>query len=222
MSKIDELIKRMMLRYPTLYPTRFEAFAELMTNSGFEWVGGELVEVFKIEDATPASMLEEVAQELAEARNKAASEKCEALHALNRRFVIEAERRLRDAEHVAVNIDVYASDYTTCDYRQAWAWLHHTDRHGVSEYWNINNVPDDITPEWREAVYQWLMFIMPPANNLMGINRPEGFEAIPRYAATFDWLKAKCDEFAPKYTPEQIARMQEVAAEIMAELKAGK
>lgn len=218
MTKIDQLVRRMMLGYPTLYPTRFEAFAEMMTNSCFEWRKGKLVEVFPIKGATQTSMVEEFTRDLAEARAKAAAEKCEVLHAFNRRRVVEAERKLLEVQHVAANIDVYASDYTACDFQQAWAWLHHTDRHGVSEYWSINNKPADITEEWRKAIYDWLMFLMPPANNLMGINRPHGFDAIPRYAATFDWLKAKCEEYAPQYTAEQEARMAEVAAEIVAEL----
>lgn len=218
MNEINTLIRGMMLRYPTLYPNRFEAFAELMTNSCYEWHGGKLVAVFPMEEATPVTMLEGFAQELADFRDKAANEKCECLYAFNRRLVVEAERRLLEAQHVAGNIDVYASDYTCCDYKEAWAWLHNTDRHGVSEYWSINNKPDDITDDWRTAVYEWLMFLMPPANGLMGVNRPNGFEAVPRYAPTFNWLKAKCEEYEPPRNPEHEARMLELAREIASKL----
>ncbi len=214
MDKISALVRKMMLRYPSLYANRFEALAEVLTNSCYEWRGGELTEVFPMEPATPATMVKEFEQELAEFREKAAREKCDCLHAFNRRLVIEAERKLLEAKHIADNIEVYATDYTVCGYEQAHAWLHRADRYGVSEYWSINNKPSDITDAWRDAIYEWLMFLMPSANGLMGICQPDGFDAIPRYAETFNWLKAKCSEYEPPRDPEHESRMRELAREI--------
>jgi hypothetical protein len=60
MNKVDKLVSQMILKYPNMYPSRFEAFCDLMTNTNFAWnKKGELIEDgdSPFRDATPESML---------------------------------------------------------------------------------------------------------------------------------------------------------------------
>jgi hypothetical protein len=182
-------------------------------------MSGELTAIFPIVDPSPQKMIAKYEEKLTKMKEKAAGEKCADLFDLHRRYVVEAERDLVEARHIAENIDVYASDYTNCSYREVWAWLHYTERHGISEHWSINNKPDNITEEWRKAIDDWLNFIMPSANDLIGFWTDTEFVAVQGYETTFNWLKATVKAYAPPPNPERDRAMRELTAEIIARLK---
>lgn len=222
MNEIDVQIRWMLLAYPTLYRNRFEAFAELMTNSCYEWsADGRLLNVFAQEDASPESMVTEYEEALEKARKEEADNKEECLNGLRRRHVVEAERDLVEARHVAANVDVYASDYTAVSHRDVWHWLNYKHRHGLSGHWAINNPPANIAEEWRRAIREFLSKVLAPMNSLMGMHSKEaGWEALPHYAEVFDWVMATYKRYE---SPEDVAHaawIDKLTAEIVAEIKA--
>lgn len=178
MNKVDELVAKMMLKYPHRYLTRFEAFCELMTNSGFAWnKKGEIVEDSPpqhswLRDATPEKMLAECQATLDKRIREASTEPC--LAALNAQFICAERKRLHDAQFIADNLEVWASSYCNVDYHQTWLWLLKTEKDEVctwreiGPHWPVNNPPKNIDEEWRKAIYEFFRFLMPCVNGLFG------------------------------------------------------
>lgn len=224
MSKINQLIRRMMMAYPSLYANRFEAFAELMTNSCYEWnKDGELVascgEVGQ-RPKSPEAMIRLAKKELAARRKELRSHSSPCLDELHKRFELEAVKEYRDICFRAKHIDLYTEQYTDCGYKAHHKWLHYTDRHGISSYWSINNIPENITPEWRDAIREWLSEMMASMNMLMGVNTPERWVAQDRYKTTFNWVMDKYRSLETEEHRRNIAAQSALAEEIIAEILA--
>lgn len=226
MKNVNKLIRAMMMAYPDLYPNRFEAFAELMTNSCYEWNRkGELVAGanFGHRAKSPEAMIRWAKKELAAFRKELRGRSSPVLDDLHKRFELEAVKKCRDICFRAKHIDLYTEQYTDCGYQAHHKWLHYTDRYGISEYWSINNIPENVTPEWRDAIREWLSEMMASMNGLMGVNTPERWVAQDRYKKTFDWVM---DKYRSLETEEhrrnmaaQTAMAEEIIAEILAERK---
>lgn len=196
MNEIDTMIRGMMLAYPSLFPTRFEAFSDLMTNSAYEWQNGKLVDIFPTKNVTPEEMISRAEQQLLDEKYEQMTNKVESQNALYRRFVVEAERKYFNITHIANNIEVYASDYTMCDHNELQVWLFNKHRHGINGNWSINQKPDDIDPEWRAAIHEWVMVLMPTANGMM---MDYNGKPIQEYAKIHNWLTDKLKEYAPNF-----------------------
>jgi hypothetical protein len=224
MNKIDPMVRTLLLAFPSLFKNRCDVMAELMTNSCYGWnKKGCLVQTvgdFADRPQTPEAMVAEYEKELAEAKAKYdPAKEAACLRELHERVVIEAEKELHDARFRAQHIDVFARDYTACGYEAAHAWLHHTDRYGVSEYWSINKLPKNLDPEWRKAIQDWLHYLMPSANSLFAINTTERYEAVPGYEEVFNWLRAKINELETEADRVAAKEMVALADEIVAELR---
>lgn len=221
MSKIDEMVRYLMLAYPTLHHNRFEAFVELMTNSAYKWdKSGNLEYVFEPEEVSTELMLKEFKDELADAVEKAGRDKMllPQLTDLNRRVTAEATRELLLAQHVADNLDIYVTEWTACGYAETWAFLWKCHRHGISQYWSVNNKPDNIDEEWRLAIREWLGHILPSLNNLMGMNTPERFVAVPGYEKTFNWVTDTYKAYETEADRVMSEDMRKIADEIVSEI----
>jgi hypothetical protein len=223
LSKIDLMIRNMILRHHSLYPNRFAAFAELMTNSCYEWnANGELEYIFQEEPASMEAMLAEFQNALAESKEKHNLTTCPAcVVELNTRFITEDERKLHNAQFIAAHIDVYASTWCDTDYRQVWLWLFHTYRYGISKHWAINNKPANINEEWRLAIKDWLSQLMPPANSIMGMfvevdGGPRGnWQALPGYEAVFNWVYETAAAYTTEADRNQQRHMVRIADDIV-------
>lgn len=222
MTKIDQMIKRLLLGFPTLYENRFEALAEILTNSGFEWRKGEIVDIFESRDRTAERSLAEYEKELTEARLRQEAEAGGCLDGLLAKRVAEAELNLLRFRHTLANIDVYTTQYAGVSYPQTWAWLWYTYRHGVSDYWSINNRPDNITPEWTEVIRDWLEQLIPSANSLMGFvphdDMTAPFRAVPGYEKVFNWLRDTYKKYELPEHRERMAEQTKLAEEIVAKI----
>lgn len=171
LNKIDRMVRDMLLRFPTLYANRFDAFAEIMTNSCYEWDGSELVYIMPQEEpVTTETMLNIFRGKLAESREKNGPARTpDCLVKLHTQFLTDDERHLHDAEFVAANIDTYATTWCGTTYKQTWLWLFSQHRHGINPYWAINRKPEVVDEEWRLAIKDWLRQLMPAANSMMGM-----------------------------------------------------
>jgi hypothetical protein len=214
MNKVDSLVKRMMLKFPDLYPNRFMAFAEIMTNSCFEWgEDGSIVDLFPIEPIHPQSMVDHYESKLIENQTKHNPETCvDVLKSLYKRYVAEAEAAVIHAKHVAANIDIYVSEYTDSDWKTVDLWLFNQDRYGISQYWTVNNPPQIIDEEWRAAIHQWFRELLPRVNGLFGIYHDhEGWTPQKRYAQVFIWAYSMSKVYESK---EYAARLQKIQQDL--------
>ncbi len=165
MNKVDLLVKRMMIEFPTLYPNRFEALAEVFTNSCFEWNDdGTIAEIFRLKDLPPETMVVKYEQELAQWKEKAEKDEDWAKQ-YNYKYIAEAEVKLMLAKHRAANIDIYASEYTNVHYDTIVLWLFGAR---PSKYWLVNNKPEVVDEEWRLAIRDWFSQMMPVVNGAFG------------------------------------------------------
>lgn len=218
MNKVDLLVKRMMLAYPTLYPNRFMALAEAFTNSCFYWdANGCIVDQDAFDVVSPDEMVATRTAELNKQNERINSPtRHECFKSLDERYLAETEAELLMLRHVAKNIDIYASEFTGVDYNTIQNWLFNLERRGISEYWVINNKPDVVDEEWRVAIREWLQQIIPTVNSNYGIydNAKNKWGPIDRYAKTFNWMY---DTFY-SYETESDRKANEHAAELVAQV----
>lgn len=231
MNKIDQMVKRLLLAYPTLYTNRFDAMATILTTSTYEWRNGEIIELegYQPEAATPESMVAQFEKRLAERKTEydpAHNHEC--LSKLHRKIITDAERELHDARFIAANIDTYSTSYAGCDYPVLHLWLHHTHRYNVSDLWTVNNKPEVIDEEWREAIYQWIHLMMPSVNSLFGMfqernERPvskmkgKGFAPVPGYEEVFNWAYTTWQAYQGPLNAKVAKAMHESIEKILAE-----
>lgn len=227
LNKIDRMIRDMLLRRPTLYANRFDAFAELMTNSCYEWDdNGELVNIMpEGHPVSTESMVEIYHKKLAESRRENDPDtSADCLVKLHVQFITDDERKLHDAEFVAANIDVYAATWCGVDYKQVWLWLFYHHRHGISKLWQINNKPAVIDEEWRLAIKDWLRQLLPPANSMMGMFVGEGlaghWQALPGYETVFNWVRETLEHYTTEADREGEKQQEAIVQDILAGLKA--
>lgn len=228
LDKVGKLVKAMMLSYPTLYRNRFEAMAEIMSNSCYGWdEGGNIIQtVGEPFSGTPVSMVvhfvEEQSKQLSEANED--DKKGGHLRDLHKERVVAAGEELLVAQFKAKNIDVYAGSYCGVTYRDHWRWLWDAHRHGVPIHGCITCPPANISEEWRLAIREWLSEMMPAMNSIMGTCDPvdlsKPWEPIRGYEKIFNWVHATYKAYETE--ADRIASVQQarIAEEIVNAIQA--
>lgn len=236
LNKIDKLVKKMLLGYPTLFKHRFDVMSHILTcnGNGFEWVNGEL----QYKDCCKTKQRNGLA-ELKKEVEKRQGESDEFKSIVRQQFLVDAQSQVAYHQFVLDNIDVYASTYCGSDYSDHWLFLYKEAHDNGMGWWPINPNPEsslmatlkieDVSPEWREAIRGWIRQLLPSMNGLIGVWDEKkhkflgrkGFEKFVSFMYGLDEfyrshpkdmeLEKKRDDFASK-----------IIDEILAEEKAGK
>ncbi len=141
------------------------------------------------------------------------------LIALNTKNLITAKQKLIHATFIADNIDVFATTYAGVEYPVIWAWLWRIHRHEINDYCPIKNIPADITPEWKEVIYDWLYQIIPSMNGLWGRYLPDGWKALPEYEKNFNWIYHTLQKVETPENEEKRIALSEMITKILDETK---
>lgn len=223
LNKVDVAVKELLLRYPNLHSSRFDAMATLLTNSSYEWQDGCIVDTYRNDSrpATVEAMLKQYVDRRTE--TEAMVKKCSS-EDLNEQWLIEADYNTHIAEFRAKHIDVFAQTYVTADYQAIWVWLWTAYRHQLvtNKYWPINNPPEAIDEEWRVAIRQWLGQLKAPANSIFGYytdrhDCKSRWKAIPTYATVFSWIYDTDAKYTNDADRERDKASMEIIDKILAE-----
>jgi len=226
MNKVDLQVRRMLMAFPTLYRNRFEAMAEILTNSCFEWdAAGCIVEIFPetYKRATPEAMVQEMQKRLDKAVWAAKELNSEALSRLHQVYIADAERDLEYTKFVASHLDLFSSEYCRCDSNVMDLWLYNTDRNGISEYWSVNLKPEVVDEDWRAAIYEWFNRLLPRVNGLFGMIGPkptDKWQPLPPYEEVFTWAYDTWFLYQSEKDRQVRQSMAEIARQVIAELDA--
>lgn len=183
LNKIDKLVKKMLLGYPTLFKHRFDVMSHILTcnGNGFEWVNGELQykDCCKTKQRNGlAELMKEVEKHQGEL-NGLKGDVRGYMSPLYAKFLVDAQSKVAYHQFVVDNIDVYASTYCGSDYNDHWLFLYKEAHDDGMGWWPINPSPEsslmtslkieDISPEWREAIKGWISEILPSMNGLIAV-----------------------------------------------------
>lgn len=172
MNKVDLLIKRMLMSWPSIYKNRFQAMIEILCSGHFNWVNG-CIEPDKFyfsqtsseQKLTPVSFYE---QSLKKVRERVKEYKnVKALKSLNDSMIIEAKFDLIKARFLEKNIDIFASEFCGIESNEINYWLLKLNRDWLyAPYACICNIPNKIDSDWEHAIRGFLIEIMPHVNEL--------------------------------------------------------
>jgi hypothetical protein len=167
MDKPSQFVKTVMTRYPSLYRNRAETIYGVMFNSGYEWgADGNLMHDSHFKD----NEAQAIEKNLAEMRK--AIEKKEVYESpLDAAFKLRAINNLRRYEFFLENADVIASSihwYETDEYRIHYSTLTSMVRH-MPDFGPIYKAPSNISPEWRDAIFEWIDSLMPAMRSVWGV-----------------------------------------------------
>jgi hypothetical protein len=200
MNKVDDMVMRLLMNFPTLFHNRFEAFSEIMTNSCFCWTSdGNIGYISRLDVITPEQMLKRFEDGVAEAQAKFDKDTADAPYMVSFSLerLIAAKRELADATFIADHIEVYASTWCGCGYDEINKWFGLAERNSFIKYGVVNNRPANIDEEWRLAIYGWFNHMLPTANSYMGWydEKEKVWKSVKRHREMFEWLRAKYDEY---------------------------
>ncbi len=210
LNKVDQLVRRLLLAHPTSCQNRFDVMAWLLTPPievqpyPRAWdANGELVvePVSADNPDTPEAMVQHFAKMATyEWKESEEWEPDSAMGKLSNRQFCTAAKDLHDARFRAAHIDLLATTYATVDIAVIRAWAYDVDRRGGRPYWPINYLPANLSKEWHDAIAEWMEEAWMVVGGLFGeYNAADELVAIPRYATTFNWLKAKLAELSPEF-----------------------
>lgn len=130
---VDEVVRRSILHYPTLFKNRTDVLHHLfyVIGNGWEWQNGELVDTCGAYEENPL-------------RNIQHDEDDPFLGDLNRKRNIE-NRHIMDTLDERVH-DLSDLSANSLDGRKHW--------YPDSNYAHIHHIPEDVKPDWAEAAEQ--------------------------------------------------------------------
>lgn len=185
MNEVNAYIKKMILNYPCIMPSRFHVLKQMfLTNgNGMEWVDGRLVSIFSENDLLGTKMNNDDLEERI-AKNKIELEDChEFALSFHMKYKLRYEREMMERKHIEDNIDVYASEHVVEHPAEYSAeWLKHIDPDwtalSISNPYS-NRFPEFMLPEWAEA-----------AEEIVRIARQSLYVDIGMHYDNFDETKA--------------------------------
>lgn len=193
MNKVDLAVKKKMLQYPSLYPNRFMALADIFEH--FHWnADGELVEPDRRACNTPATSENYLSYFEEEHRKslKRLEEEDGCLSSLHGAWELAARLQLENARAQLANIDLIASSRVyygagglRLEYQTIGRWLASARQHSL-EYFSIvpkngldvmsimteGRIPppiEEMDGDWRCAIESWLGSLTPVLNNDWGV-----------------------------------------------------
>lgn len=157
MNEVDAYIKKMILNYPCISPSRFKVLCQMfLTNgNGMEWVDGRLVSRFSEVVLSDEKMNNDDLEERI-AKNKTELEDCpDFMLQFHMKYKLQYEREMMERKHIEDNIDIYASQHVVPHRGENSAeWLKHIDPDwtalSISNPYS-NSFPEYMLPEWAEA-----------------------------------------------------------------------
>lgn len=221
MNKVDKFIKNHLMAFPSMWQNRFDVMSEIMFNSCYSWdENGCVVNSYGPEyNPTKESMLKQFQDKLEKQQTESKKdENKEYLNDLHSMWVTSAEQELNEAQFVADNIDVFAKTYAGVSHKEIHYWLLRTQHQGIDQkYGVINNKPDVIDEEWREAIYKWLKEMIPCVNSLFGMLNKNDTAWIPRkeYKDIFIWAYTTYAKYESKQELENRTTFYKMIAEIL-------
>lgn len=159
---ITKLIKRCIMEYPSLYANALEVLDQLLLTigGGYSWVNGEICYCIsnELDDIDPLEAVKKVIERdedtllaiIPRAWNKP-KEMCEKIIS---GFLFNSDnRKIRDIMRIK-EADKRAVDYSLETIDSEWSGVIVDDKYAFHIYdsSNIMNLPDNITPEWLDAV----------------------------------------------------------------------
>jgi hypothetical protein len=227
MNEVDLAVRQQMLTYPTLFSDRFTTLESMLTTSNFCWKDGKLVSSYETnrEEGTPESMIAHFQRELSISLHRLEEERAECLKDLYVQRAVEVKGEFLRAEHLANNIDVYAT-FSVYDHRIYYTHLFRWHRHGINSYGAINNKPEFVDPVWGEAIREWLREIMPTMNSMMGWydqkDPTRRWKAGHGYETVFNWVMDTHKLYTTPEMADREAAQSVVAKEIIDEIIANR
>lgn len=230
LNEVDLLVKRSMLNYPSITPSRFAALQQIfLTNgNGMEWDGGRLVYSRGSESESVTMLYDDINEQIKENEAELASCKVDSLRGLFLQRRVQYERELMNRQHIERHIDVYAKGHVMGEDTQYNAeWLRNIDPDWTPL--SINNeyaasFPEEMLPDWAQA-----------AEEIVRIAKDSLWRDMGMYSERFDSAKAdpkklrKYEKFCEildaldKFTgwKEREVHMNELMSEIANSVEAG-
>ena len=162
---IKDTIKSMIITYPRIFPTKLSIYNHLfLTNgNGYEWIDGELVSKDDIEDFTIENGLDilfndEFQYELLSNYLEITSDKEDIINYFKRRNKekFELAKVIVNYEKI-INEKLYLTD--------------EEELYPLCKYAKILNIPDNIKDDWKDAIKEFVYFIMTSEENKIIIYR---------------------------------------------------
>lgn len=164
MDKPSQFVKKSMTHYPSLYRNRAETLYGALINSGHEWdAEGNLMHESPLKDDKEA-----IAANLAKMQAAIAEDSQGSLGAV---FGLRAVNNLRRYEFFLEHADVIASSihwHETDEYRIHCCTLSRLTRY-MPNSGPLYTAPKNISPEWRDAIFDWIDALMPAMRSLWGV-----------------------------------------------------
>lgn len=226
LNKVDLEVKKLLLRYPTLFHNRFDAMVNILTTNNYFWENGCLVEQYVNEKfPTKQEMIDKCQKNLENKVIECNEIKAEYLDNLHSGFITTESFKLTRAKFIAEHIDIFSTEYTCVDYHETWLWLlkcHH-DQSFTDKYWVINNKPQIVDDDWRKAIQDWLCLLLPNINQLFGTYNPktnEPWRAKKEYEGIFNWVHNTLENYKTKEDKEKEEEGNRIAKELIDEILA--
>jgi ferritin len=168
---IKDTIKSMVITYPVLFPTKLELYNHLfLTNgNGYEWIDGELVSEGDIKDVSIEDGLDKLFNDqfqyvLLNDYLKVVSKEEFIINLCKQKNedpIVNYFKRKNEEKLTLVKRIINYKNITN-------EKLYVTDEvilYPLCEYSQILNVPDDIKDDWKDAIKEFLDFIMTSEDN---------------------------------------------------------
>lgn len=154
-----DTIKSMIIMHPRLFPTKLSVYDHLfLTNgNGYEWIDGELVskddkENCSIDDGLEALFNDELQYDFLEDYLEVTTDSEDIINYFKRRnkeklesvkVIVNHEKIINEKLHIINEVNLYP----------------------LCKYSKILNIPDDIKDDWKDAIKEFLDFIMTSEEN---------------------------------------------------------
>lgn len=202
MNKVDLLVKRMLLEWPSIYQNRFQAMVEILCSGHFNWVNG-CIEPDKFyfshtpgeQKLTPVSFYE---QSLKKAKKDVKQyEHIKYLKSLNDSRIVEAKFDLMKARFLEKNIDIFASEFCGIESSEVNYWLLKLDKDWFYEpHACICKIPPEIDSDWDDAIRRFLLEVMPQVNGLFAIQTERENVPVPEHKKIYNFFKKLFKRFS--------------------------